>query len=223
MIIPDKCPEEYTAGDLTVVRILTAVDTLLADTPFDSLTVADICREAGISRQTFYKHFKDKYQIAEWVWDRHSLRYLNNPECASSWRESVVNMITAFCSNERFVMGSLRSNDRNCLLEYGRMRRKEFLLAEAERRTGAAPSEEVAFAVDFFVNAESHAMRDWMLSSRRCPVEHIASLIERCVPIPLRDLFDEPGQAAEQEPAGRAGGAGREGCEEREGREGCTR
>lgn len=66
MQIPTKNIRDYRAGDITVVRILDATEELMRDISFDHLKVTDICEKAGISRQTFYKHFKDKYEIAQW-------------------------------------------------------------------------------------------------------------------------------------------------------------
>ncbi|MBR3178888.1 MAG: helix-turn-helix transcriptional regulator, partial [Clostridia bacterium] len=36
---------------------------LIRKAEFESLTVNDIVREAGISRATFYRHFRDKYDV----------------------------------------------------------------------------------------------------------------------------------------------------------------
>lgn len=49
--------------------IINAFVTLAAQKPFESLTVQDIMEEALVSRYTFYKHFKDKYEIAERLQD----------------------------------------------------------------------------------------------------------------------------------------------------------
>ena len=39
--------------------------TLLSRKPFEKITVQDILDNTPVSRATFYKHFKDKYEIAE--------------------------------------------------------------------------------------------------------------------------------------------------------------
>lgn len=44
-------------------RILAGFNRLVKRTDFSSLTVGDICKEAGVSRATFYRHFKDKYDV----------------------------------------------------------------------------------------------------------------------------------------------------------------
>lgn len=200
MDIPGKSVEDYSARDVTTVRILAAVERLLEQTSYDRLSVVDICKEAGVSRQTFYQHFKDKYDIAEWLWSQHSSRMLTNPQHVSCWKESVMDMLSAFCDNENIVIGSLQSRDYNNLLRYGRIHRKAFLLSEAEKRLSAGVPEEVTFAIDFFVNAESHALSEWMQGDRSVPMERLAEFVEQCVPSVLRVLFDG------EEKAGFAGG-----------------
>lgn len=39
-----------------------AFDELLAEKPFEQLTVNELCERAAIRRTTFYKHFADKYE-----------------------------------------------------------------------------------------------------------------------------------------------------------------
>ena len=33
---------------------------------FEKVRVGDICEQSGVSRQTFYRHFKDKYDLLNW-------------------------------------------------------------------------------------------------------------------------------------------------------------
>lgn len=61
---------------------------LLQDTPFEKVTVAEICRRGVISRITFYTHYEDKYALAEEMFSAyiaeadanyHRLQRENNP------------------------------------------------------------------------------------------------------------------------------------------------
>jgi len=49
-----------TKRDLRVALIY-----LLKDLPFEKVTIGDVCEKAMVNRMTFYKHFKDKYDLLE--------------------------------------------------------------------------------------------------------------------------------------------------------------
>lgn len=49
----------------TEQRIREALVSLLAERGFDSITVSDLTRRAGIHRGTFYAHYVDKYDLLE--------------------------------------------------------------------------------------------------------------------------------------------------------------
>ena len=40
---------------------------LLKEKPFNKITVNDIANKCDINRQTFYYHFKDIYDLLEWI------------------------------------------------------------------------------------------------------------------------------------------------------------
>lgn len=46
-------------------KIRDAYLTLLQEQPFEKISVATICREAGINRGTFYLHYLDKFDLTE--------------------------------------------------------------------------------------------------------------------------------------------------------------
>lgn len=44
-------------------RIVEAFDALMLEQPFESISVTQVCRQARVSRKTFYNHFKDKHDV----------------------------------------------------------------------------------------------------------------------------------------------------------------
>lgn len=55
---------------ITKKRIAKAFKTLLKDRDFDKVSVVDIMELAEIRRQTFYKHFLDKYELMDWIFEK---------------------------------------------------------------------------------------------------------------------------------------------------------
>ncbi len=62
-------PTEYSSDDLRVKRthklVLEALLEQTAQKGFSALTVSDITTHAGINRATFYRHFKDKFDLLD--------------------------------------------------------------------------------------------------------------------------------------------------------------
>ena len=36
---------------------------------FEKIRIADICKRCGMNRKSFYYHFKDKYDLLNWIFD----------------------------------------------------------------------------------------------------------------------------------------------------------
>ena len=53
----------------TKTRILQAAEEVMKTTDFSHMSVVGICKQAGVSSPTFYRHFKDKYDIAQWLFE----------------------------------------------------------------------------------------------------------------------------------------------------------
>lgn len=65
-----------------------ALVSLLAQKPFEQITVSELCTEADTSRVTFYTHYSDKFELAEAIFadmnqlattEYHRLQEENNP------------------------------------------------------------------------------------------------------------------------------------------------
>lgn len=40
---------------------------LMRQRPFEKISVSDICNDCGINRKSFYYHFRDKYDLVNWI------------------------------------------------------------------------------------------------------------------------------------------------------------
>ncbi len=59
----------------------------LSTKPFSKITIADIAQDCGISRMTFYYHFKDIYDLMEWSLEEDAKRAIDGCKTVSTWQE----------------------------------------------------------------------------------------------------------------------------------------
>ena len=51
----------------TKIALEASLKKLLLQKPMDKITINDLTTDCGISRMAFYYHFKDIYDLVEWV------------------------------------------------------------------------------------------------------------------------------------------------------------
>ena len=55
----------------------------------DKITVKDICKQSNISRETFYYHFTDKYDLFKWIYKQNLRERILNNSQESSWTDLI--------------------------------------------------------------------------------------------------------------------------------------
>ena len=54
---------------ITKRALCTALKELMEEEPFQKISVADICARCDMNRKSFYYHFRDKYDLVNWIFD----------------------------------------------------------------------------------------------------------------------------------------------------------
>ena len=68
---------------------------LLQQKPLSKITISDITEDCGISRMTFYYHFKDIYDLVEWACAEDAARALQNKKTYDTWQQGFVQIFHA--------------------------------------------------------------------------------------------------------------------------------
>jgi len=54
--------------------------------PIDKITIQDIANESGYSPATFYRHFRDKFDLIAWDYSQHTKNIMNQ---GKDWKASM--------------------------------------------------------------------------------------------------------------------------------------
>lgn len=71
-------------ANLDIVKNAVAEGTkdLMRGKTIDNISVNEICQKTGLNRRTFYRYFRDKYEVVEWIYYHD---YLLNTEHFEDW------------------------------------------------------------------------------------------------------------------------------------------
>ena len=97
------------------IAIIRAMDELMAEHSLEEIRTVDICAHAGVSRQTFYRNFSDKYQAAIWFMEEgawHSVRQIG---VTCGWKTGHRRLFSFVASNRRFIKRFFQMNGSSAL------------------------------------------------------------------------------------------------------------
>lgn len=91
---------------------------LLLQKPLDKITVIDIATDCGVNRQTFYYHFKDIYDLSEWLFLDEISVAIAGQKTYETWEQGFLNTFEWVLENKLWVLNIYRSGSREYLERY---------------------------------------------------------------------------------------------------------
>lgn len=105
-------------SDLTKQALIASFKKLLETEPFDKITISDITNDCGLSRQTFYYHFRDIFDMIRWIYNSESLNEIGDREGYGTWQDKIRELFDYTLNNKSLILGTFNSKCRNDLVGY---------------------------------------------------------------------------------------------------------
>lgn len=86
--------------------------------PFSEITVNQIVKHCGLARNTFYYHFRDKYELVNWIFYYDMFEKVDAFTNPSKLMESFVDVCRCLYTSRNFYFTCLQCSDQNSLCEY---------------------------------------------------------------------------------------------------------
>lgn len=83
----------------------------LKTTTLSKITVSSLVADAGITRQAFYYHFHDIYELVEWVFTTDVANHIMRHASLAEWHNGLEILLTYFQKNKDQVISVIRSID----------------------------------------------------------------------------------------------------------------
>ena len=101
----------------TKYKLAAAMKECMKTTPVDRITVTSIVEGAGVTRQTFYRNFLDKYDLINWYFDKLVLKSFEQIGVSHTIGESLTQKLEFIQEEKAFFTEAFRSDDRNSVKE----------------------------------------------------------------------------------------------------------
>lgn len=91
---------------------------MMLEKPFEKITINDLARDCGISRMTFYNHFRDIFDLVEWSCEEDGKQALRDNRTYDTWQEGLLLIFEAVLANKPFILSVYRSVSREQIETY---------------------------------------------------------------------------------------------------------
>ena len=124
-----------TSADKTKYRLAEAAKKCMAASGTDAMTVTQIVQTCGVTRQTFYRNFQDKYDLINWYFDKLLLESFAQMGDGLTVYEGLTRKFEFIQKERVFFAGAFRSDDHNSLREHDYELILEFYTQLIRRKT----------------------------------------------------------------------------------------
>ena len=147
-----------------------ALKARLRTEPLDKVTVTELTRDCGLTRQAFYYHFSDVRQLAVWVFETEVARQVRAFAIETGWADGLVRLMLYLRNNRASTLGVLDGVGQPGLERF-LFRQMRPITEAVMEQDGGGPvrPEDRVLVVDFYTSAVLAVVLRWVADGM---VEH---------------------------------------------------
>lgn len=149
----------------TTKRALAAsLKRLLAEKPLSKITITDITEDCEVNRQTFYYHFKDIYDLVEWIYTSEAAKALDGKKTHDTWQQGFLQIFMYVSENKNFIINTYGSLSRAHLDRFLLEETYQLLIGVVEELAADIPvrEDDKQFIANFYKYGFVGQMLEWI-------------------------------------------------------------
>lgn len=164
-------------SNITKRALAAALKELMEQMPFSKISVGNICEHCAMNRKSFYYHFRDKYDLVNWIFDTEFIGRARQKSYATCW-DFTLELCSFLYENREFYRKALQIQGQNSFSEHFR----DFLLPVLEEylRPVFPPHKLHSFHVVFYGDAFLCAISRWILQRDCIPAIDFVAQLRSC-------------------------------------------
>lgn len=171
-------------ANITKMALANSLKKLMTQKPFSKIKVSDIADDSGMTRQSFYYHFKDKYDLMNWIYYTEITSFMTACDARDHcWTDRLRDLCYYMKQNKIFYKNALNTTSQNSFPEYLYSYISAVSISEIENLLGVDyDPNQWDFVVSFFATAIVFFIIRWANNDMKDdPAEYITK---------IRGIFD---------------------------------
>lgn len=175
----------------TKSRYAASLEQLLMYKKLDAIHVSEIVAGSGFSRKTFYRHFKDKYDLSNWYLAcifQESFGLLNNH---LTWEEALTKYLEQYQEKYTVLKNAYDSQDVNGLRNADIALTKKTYEQYLKGKGIEVQKESVEFAIEIASRGGTDMVIQWLCSGMKMDKKKLVQLIKNTLPQEILQHIEE--------------------------------
>ena len=183
------CKEECKSEEMKY-RLAEAVKVCMKTTSVEKITVKEIVDACGTTRQTFYRHFQDKYDLVNWYFDKILLESFEHMGEGETIYEGLVKKFQYIQKEKLFFKMAFKSDDQNCLRDHDFKLILAFYSDRIQEKSGKPLSEDLKFLLEMYCQGSIYMTVQWVFGRVKRTPEELAADLVKAMPEELAGVFE---------------------------------
>lgn len=167
-------------SSLTKRALAQAIKELMNEKPLVKISIADIVDRCQMNRQSFYYHFRDKYDLVNWIFYTELITELQNSPNKDEYEE-LKNICRYLYDNRAFYIKALKFTGQNSFYEY--FGEVIYQLLKAAFNESFGNSDQSDFNAMFYADALRACIFRWLTSGAKMPPDEFVGKIRSALAI----------------------------------------
>jgi probable dihydroxyacetone kinase regulator len=164
---------------------------LLKTRSLGAITVQDIVKHCSASRTAFYHHFKDKYELMNWVHKKKADEVVKKYIEVSVLRCLVYETLNYVQEKKEYYTKIITYKGQNSLQDFIISYSLDFMINQLKKELGTELlSDEIIYSTKIYAIGGASIVTEWINSGMKKSVEEMTRLICNSVPKPISQYYD---------------------------------
>lgn len=168
-------------------KLVSAIKILTIQKSIDAISVTDICRKADISRQAFYKCFKDKYDLVFWIYRKEADKLCDEYVEDHDYHKFLVKMLNIFKNDSEYYKNLLSTIETQNSFFHQYVTYSVDVSLEMIGKSNVKPLKKRVLRL--FCYGVAMEIKNWVLGGATEDCDSFVKVIEGALPFMLREDY----------------------------------
>ena len=174
-------------------KLAEAMKSCMKTTAVENITVKQIVETCGVSRQSFYRNFIDKYDLVNWYFDRLLEQSFKEMGKGETIRDGLVKKFQYIKEERLFFTAGFKGDEQNNLKEHDFFMIYEFYCSLIREKTSSPPDYHTRKLLEMYCQASIYMTVQWVMKGMTESEEDFADFMIEGMPETLKKLFTQIG------------------------------